>query len=200
MYCVKRITEDMYWVGGSDRRLALFENVYPGGTVKTFNDWCFNANRKPGDVEIIEPTNPDTDFTVDEITDYVVIEETLENGVSADWEIIKAFDINLKNKDGVHVQPDGTVKVKLPNDWSKSGVYKVYRVNDDGTLTDMNAYRQGSHLVFETDHFSVYVIVVENEAEVTPDEPQGEPEDDFFAKIFDLIMSFFDLIFSIFKK
>ena len=29
MYCVKQITPDMYWVGGSDRRLALFENVYP---------------------------------------------------------------------------------------------------------------------------------------------------------------------------
>ncbi len=29
MHCEKRITQDMYWVGGSDRRLALFENVYP---------------------------------------------------------------------------------------------------------------------------------------------------------------------------
>ena len=29
MHCVKKITSDMYWVGGSDRRLALFENVYP---------------------------------------------------------------------------------------------------------------------------------------------------------------------------
>ena len=29
MYNVKAITEDLYWVGGSDRRLALFENVYP---------------------------------------------------------------------------------------------------------------------------------------------------------------------------
>ena len=29
MYCVKKMTEDLYWVGGSDRRLALFENVYP---------------------------------------------------------------------------------------------------------------------------------------------------------------------------
>ena len=29
MYCVKQITQDIYWVGGSDRRLALFENVYP---------------------------------------------------------------------------------------------------------------------------------------------------------------------------
>ena len=29
MHCVKQITNDMYWVGASDRRLALFENVYP---------------------------------------------------------------------------------------------------------------------------------------------------------------------------
>ena len=28
MYCVKKMTDDLYWVGGSDRRLALFENVY----------------------------------------------------------------------------------------------------------------------------------------------------------------------------
>ena len=29
MYCTKKITEDMHWVGGSDRRLALFENAFP---------------------------------------------------------------------------------------------------------------------------------------------------------------------------
>lgn len=29
MYCIKNITDDLYWVGGSDRRLALFENAYP---------------------------------------------------------------------------------------------------------------------------------------------------------------------------
>jgi flavorubredoxin len=29
MYCVRNITEDIYWVGGSDRRLALFENIHP---------------------------------------------------------------------------------------------------------------------------------------------------------------------------
>ena len=29
MYCVKKITDDLFWVGGSDRRLALFENAYP---------------------------------------------------------------------------------------------------------------------------------------------------------------------------
>ncbi|ACQ53833.1 FprA family A-type flavoprotein [Clostridium botulinum] len=29
MYCVRNITEDLYWVGGNDRRLALFENIHP---------------------------------------------------------------------------------------------------------------------------------------------------------------------------
>ncbi len=29
MYCVRKITEDLYWVGGNDRRLALFENIHP---------------------------------------------------------------------------------------------------------------------------------------------------------------------------
>ena len=29
MYCVKRINDDLFWVGGTNRRLALFENAYP---------------------------------------------------------------------------------------------------------------------------------------------------------------------------
>lgn len=29
MHCAKKVTDDLYWIGGSDRRLALFENVYP---------------------------------------------------------------------------------------------------------------------------------------------------------------------------
>lgn len=29
MYCVRKIAEEFYWVGGNDRRLALFENIHP---------------------------------------------------------------------------------------------------------------------------------------------------------------------------
>ena len=29
MYCVKKITDDLTWIGGNDRRLELFENVFP---------------------------------------------------------------------------------------------------------------------------------------------------------------------------
>ena len=29
MYCVRNVTEDLYWVGGNDHRLHLFENIHP---------------------------------------------------------------------------------------------------------------------------------------------------------------------------
>lgn len=158
-----------------------------------------------GDVEIINPSDPDTDFIVDEIVkggdSYIIIENALDGNISGDWEVVKAFDITLKNHDGVHIQPDGTVKVKLPLDWSKDGIYKVYRVNDDGTLTDMNAYRQGSHMVFETDHFSIYVIVDESEkADIPEDAPTEAPAEklDFIQKLLNFFTSLLEFFRSLF--
>ncbi len=29
MYCVRKAADDLYWVGGNDHRLALFENIHP---------------------------------------------------------------------------------------------------------------------------------------------------------------------------
>ena len=29
MHCVRKINEDLYWVGANDNRLALFENIHP---------------------------------------------------------------------------------------------------------------------------------------------------------------------------
>ena len=29
MYCVRNVTEDLYWVGANDHRLSLFENIHP---------------------------------------------------------------------------------------------------------------------------------------------------------------------------
>ena len=130
-----------------------------------------------GDVEIEAPNQPDLDFDVDQLNpsddNYILVEEILTD-MDMNYEILKIFDINLKNSDGVHVQPNGSVKVKLPHDWSRNGTYKVYQVNDDGTLTDMSAYRQGSHIVFDTDHFSFYVIVEEKTSDSLPGDLNGD--------------------------
>ena len=29
MYCVRKVTDDLYWVGANDHRLHLFENIHP---------------------------------------------------------------------------------------------------------------------------------------------------------------------------
>lgn len=39
MYCVRKVTEDLYWVGGNDHRLALFENIHPIPTGVSYNSY-----------------------------------------------------------------------------------------------------------------------------------------------------------------
>lgn len=69
-------------------------------------------------------------------------------------EVLALYDISLL-ADGVAVQPDGTAKVKIPTDNENA---KVYRIEADGTATDMNAEYINGYLVFTTDHFSVYAV------------------------------------------
>ncbi|MGN0456440.1 MAG: leucine-rich repeat protein [Acutalibacteraceae bacterium] len=69
-------------------------------------------------------------------------------------EVLALYDISIMN-DGVAVQPDGTAKVRIPTDNANA---KVYRIETDGTATDMNAVYENGYLVFTTDHFSVYAV------------------------------------------
>ena len=39
MHCVKKIRDDVFWVGSSDRRLALFENVFPVPRGVSYNSY-----------------------------------------------------------------------------------------------------------------------------------------------------------------
>lgn len=40
--------------GGSNTNGGLYEGVYQGQMVPTFNDWCFDESRKPGDTGLVE--------------------------------------------------------------------------------------------------------------------------------------------------
>ena len=39
MYCTKKLTDDLVWVGGNDRRLAMFEGVYSVPTGVSYNSY-----------------------------------------------------------------------------------------------------------------------------------------------------------------
>ena len=39
MYCVRIVVDDLYWVGGNDHRLALFENIHPIPNGVSYNSY-----------------------------------------------------------------------------------------------------------------------------------------------------------------
>lgn len=45
MYCTRNVTEDIVWVGGNDRRLALFENIYPLDHGVSYNSYLIKDDK-----------------------------------------------------------------------------------------------------------------------------------------------------------
>ena len=73
------------------------------------------------------------------------------------------YNISLL-KNGHETQPDGTVTVyiPIPDDLkflAYLGKVKIYRLEKDGTMSEMDVSISGDCLVFTTDHFSLYTIV-----------------------------------------
>lgn len=67
-------------------------------------------------------------------------------------------------KNGTETQPDKEVEVSIPVSdsvkyFAAAGLIKIYRVESNGSLTDMNAKYSGGRLVFKTNHFSIYMVV-----------------------------------------
>lgn len=63
-------------------------------------------------------------------------------------------------KDDKQVQPNGMVTVRIPVPQGMKGdTCNVYRQENDGTWSALNARVEGNYLVFETDHFSMYTVI-----------------------------------------
>lgn len=45
MYNVRKVTEDVVWIGGNDRRLALFENVFPIPQGVSYNSYVLKDKK-----------------------------------------------------------------------------------------------------------------------------------------------------------
>ena len=45
MYCTRKITDNITWVGGSDRRLALFENLFPISRGVAYNSYLITDEK-----------------------------------------------------------------------------------------------------------------------------------------------------------
>ena len=116
---------------------------------------------QPTEVPAPEPVvqnDETTNISVEAVTDgTLTVEKKNINDVNyvVQGRKLALYDISLI-KDGAAVQPDGNALVKIP---CTDSTAKVYRVEADGSVTDMNAVYQDGFLVFTTDHFSLYATV-----------------------------------------
>ena len=45
MHCVRKVTEDLYWIGANDHRLALFENIHPIPRGVSYNSYVLKDEK-----------------------------------------------------------------------------------------------------------------------------------------------------------
>ena len=45
MFCTRKVSENIHWVGGSDRRLSLFENIFPISRGVSYNSYVVNDEK-----------------------------------------------------------------------------------------------------------------------------------------------------------
>lgn len=99
------------------------------------------------------------ELSVKKLTDSESLNKA-NNTLDGSEKLVNLYDISL-TKDGETVQPDEPATVKIPCDHRNA---KVYRIEDDGTANDMNAVNDNGYMVFTTEHFSLYALVVPNDS------------------------------------
>lgn len=89
---------------------------------------------------------------------YNTIVEALGSNVSK----FVLYDISLTSNNAT-IQPNGKVKISIPvpEGYDTSKIV-VYRVAEDGTKTKYDTTISNGYIVFETDHFSNYVVAEES--------------------------------------
>ena len=75
-----------------------------------------------------------------------------------------ALDITIQNKDGVEIQPNGSVNISFENAAVSGDEINIYHVTDDASAVTEVATNTQS---FDANHFSIYVIAGENNVQLT---------------------------------
>lgn len=122
---------------------------------------------------------------VEEVRTGITVSETVDNAIPDGAELVVesvepteentvVFDITLEC-DGDAVQPEAPVTVKIPLPVGiDAQLCKVYRLEEDGSKTDMKATVVNGNIYFTTEHFSLYVI----ESSFLPGDVDGSGEVD----------------------
>ena len=138
--------------------------------------------------EIVTDTDTTTNIKLDATTDVVpsgtkLIVEEITSGTSYNTVVtalgdsvskFEMYDISLMSENTV-IQPSGKVKISIPvpSGYDTSKIV-VYRVADNGTKTEYDTVIENGFIVFETDHFSNYVVAEQTTSSETSDNKPTE--------------------------
>ena len=89
MHCVRKVTDDLYWIGANDRRLAMFEGVYAVPDGVSYNSYL-----------LLDETN--------------VLFDTVDSAVSKQFMENLEFVLDGRKLDYVvvqHMEPDHTASL-----------------------------------------------------------------------------------------
>ncbi|MGI6736328.1 MAG: FprA family A-type flavoprotein [Anaerovoracaceae bacterium] len=133
MQCVRKVTEDLYWVGANDKRLHLFESIHPIEDGVSYNSyllldeqtvlfdtadwsvgWQFTENveavldGRPLDVMVINHLEPDHAASINEI----VLRWPNVKVVSTEkaWMLMNQFRFDVEEKNFIQVKEGDTMK------------------------------------------------------------------------------------------
>ena len=132
---------------------------------------AFDQSEMAGDVVVhataAEGVLPrDSKLVVKRITRKAIlnaVEETVSEK-NMEVESAVALDVTIQSKDGVEIQPNGSVNISFENVAASAQETNVYHVtNDASTVTEVATNAQS----FDADHFSIYVITNENKVPLT---------------------------------
>ena len=140
----------VYGYAGTAAESYVKDNHYLGSEDITF---IALSDKADSDTGITASVTADVTLDVKDITGTDAVGNIQLNSET----ILKTYDITL-TKGGETVQPENMVTVKIP---CADKTAKVYRVEANGSLTDMHAVYTDGYLVFTTDHFSVYIVAVD---------------------------------------
>ena len=96
MYCYRKVTDDLYWIGGNDRRLALFEGVYQNPRGVSYNSYLL-MDEKTVLLDTVDKAVKGVFFeNIEKVLDgrkldYLVVQHMEPDHSEAIWEVVMRY-------------------------------------------------------------------------------------------------------------
>ncbi len=109
---------------------------------------------------------PNYVLKVEDVTDVKQSEVTagIKEFIKETQEVKKIYDVKLL-KDNIEVQPNGTLKIKIPYDSIKNPI--LFRKNANGTYEKIEYKMEGNHLIYETDELGIVSMIGDKDNETS---------------------------------